>query len=105
VKELEHILMKRIIDELKNDYFNTKKKRWLAWGFLEAFFVYLFVCYFPFVMEYYVVRPQEGFLSYLLSQYSTADTYTYYEMVVCLFAVVLLTALSKRLISLSGWYR
>ena len=61
---------------------------------ISLFLIYLFSCYFPFVMEYYVSRPSEGFFEYLLLHFIMSNDYTHYEMIILFLMFISIFSLS-----------
>ncbi|MBE5955529.1 MAG: hypothetical protein E7253_03660 [Lachnospiraceae bacterium] len=69
----------------------------ILYYFLSFFFIYLFSCYLPFAMEYYINKPKQGFFSYLLNQFTMAGIYSYYEMIILFLIIMALLLLTSRL--------
>ena len=55
---------KSILNELHTNYFNTARKRYFAYSIFVLFITFCFICFFPYVMEYYVSQPDENIFSY-----------------------------------------
>lgn len=97
MSSIKNSIGKSIIEELKSKYLRTKRARLIAYFILVAFFLYLFVCYFPFMMEYYVGEPSENLFVHLTNRYAIANAYAYYEMIILLLLVIIFCALTSRL--------
>uniref|UniRef100_UPI004056F6A3 LTA synthase family protein n=1 Tax=Acetatifactor sp. TaxID=1872090 RepID=UPI004056F6A3 len=97
MKEKVSNIVRSMVGELRNNYLSTSQKRCVAYCLFVSYFLYLFACYFPFVMEYYVARPEENMLVYLFDKFIAAGPYSYYEMVIVFFLTIIFWSLTLRL--------
>jgi len=74
----------------------TIKKPLLICYFFAGCLIYIFSCYFPFVMEYYVNRPEEDLFTFLLMEFRSVNTYSHYEMFILFLLIMILYSLIFR---------
>lgn len=63
---------------------------------LSGVLVYIFACYFPFVMEYYIKRPEESLLFFLQMEFLTVLECSYYEMVMLFLLIMIIYSITFR---------
>lgn len=88
---------KSIINDLKTNYFNTARKRYFAYSIFVLFITFCFICFFPYVMEYYVSQPDENIFSYIIQRYLNPKSYATYEIKLLLFLIVIILSITSRL--------